>query len=159
MPKSISLARRPAPSSSRAITFWGLTSRWIDPVLVRVLERLADVGAELGDVAVAEVALAGELVEGRAGDQLADEQRAVAVDAHLIQGHDPGMVEAGGGLGLAHDAVRVPDHDLLDGDVALQALVEGAVDRAHPARADALAHAEPVHHQLFRHSIVSFAAP
>ena len=114
--------------------------------------------AQLGDVAVAEHAVAGQLVQGRAGDQLADQQRAMAVDAELEQGDDAVVVEASGGMGLAGDAIGVADHDLLHGDVALQALVVGPVHRAHSPGADPLLEEEPIHHQLSNHSCLQFAA-
>src|SRR5215211_1910154 len=78
------------------------------------------------------------------------------VDAHLEEGHDPGVVEARGGLRLAHDAVGVPDHHLLDSHVALQALVEGAIDRPHAPRTDPLGQAESIHHHFADHSFFRF---
>ncbi len=68
--------------------------------------------------------------------------------AELIEGHDRRMVEAGRRLGLAQDAIGARGLDLLDRDLALEALVEGLVDRAHPAGADSLSDSEPPHYEF-----------
>ena len=105
-----------------------------------VVERLAEVGADLADLAVAEVAGAAALVEGLAVDELGDEQGAAVLLAHLVEGDDPGMVEARRGLRLAQHPVaagRPAGVDRLDRDRALEAAVPGLVDRAEAAAADA----------------------
>ena len=79
-----------------------------DPAGVGVVERLAEIGADLADLAVAELALAGEPGQGRAVDQLGDQQRVAVLLAHLIEGHDAGVVEAGRGLGLAQHPLDSP---------------------------------------------------
>jgi hypothetical protein len=54
------------------------------------------------------------------------------------------MVEGGGGAGLAQQArpggvvAEVAGGENLNGDVAVKLLIVGAIDLAHPTRADAL---------------------
>ena len=89
-------------------------------------------------------------VEGRAVDQLGDEQGAAVLLAHLVEGDDPGVVEARGGLGLAQDppaAVVAAGVDRLDRDRALEAAVPGLVDDAEAAAADAALDQESVEYQ------------
>ena len=101
-------------------------------VLMGVGECLAQLGAELGDVAVRELAVGRQLVERGALDQLADEVSAAVALPQLVQRHDAGMVEPRRRLGLAqHPPSGAPaglDH--LDRDGALETLVEAAVDGA-----------------------------
>ena len=78
-----------------------------DAAGVGVGERLAEVGADLADVAVAERAAGAQLRQRLAGNQLGDQQRAPVVLAELVERDDPGVVEPRGGLGLAQDAVGV----------------------------------------------------
>ena len=66
-----------------------------------VVERLAEIGADLADLAVAERAVAVELGQRVAVDQLGDEQGVAVLLAHLIEGDDPGMVEPRRRLRLA----------------------------------------------------------
>ena len=73
-----------------------------------MVERLAEVGADLADLAVAELAVASELVEGGALDQLGDEQRVAVLLAHLVEGDDAGVVEPRRRLGLAQDPAAPP---------------------------------------------------
>src|SRR5690606_20156192 len=65
---------------------------------------------------------------------------------------DRRVVEPRRRLRLAQHAFGPRPLDLLDRDLALEALVEGAVDDAHAARADSLEQAEALHHQLSRHT-------
>ena len=120
-----------------------------DAAGVGVVERLAEVGADLADLAVAQLAFAGEAGQGRAVDQLGDQQRVAVLLAHLVQGHDAGMVEARRGLRLAqHPLARLsPRLDRLDRDGPLEAAVPGLVDDAEPAAADAALDQEAVEHQ------------
>ena len=73
---------------------------------VGVGERGAELGADLGDVAVAELAPGGELAQVRALDELADEVGAAVLLAELVEGDDARVVEAGGGVRLAQDPAR-----------------------------------------------------
>ena len=66
----------------------------------------------------------------------------------LVKGHDRRVVEAGGCLRLAQHPVGSRGLDLLDRDLALQALVEGLEDRAHAAGADSLSDPEPAHYEF-----------
>ena len=93
------------------------------------------------------VALAAELVEGRALDELGDEQGAAVLLAHLVEGDDAGMVEARRRLRLAQHAAAAGSAagvDRLDRDRALQAAVPGLVDGAEAAAADAALDQEAV---------------
>ena len=121
-------------------------SRWTTRAGVGVIERLTEIGADLADLAVAEVAVAAQAVEGLALDQLGDQQGPAVLLPHLIEGDDAGVVEPGGGLRLAQDApspgaARI---DRLDGDRALEAAVPGLVDRAEAAAAYAALDQEAV---------------
>jgi hypothetical protein len=53
----------------------GLDVAMDDAARVSVIERLAEVGPNLSDLTVAELAFAGEIGQGRTVDQLGDEQR------------------------------------------------------------------------------------
>ena len=122
-------------------------SRWTTLARVSVVERLAEVGADLADLAVAERAVAVELGEGRAVDQLGDEQGVAVLLAHLVEGDDAGVVEPRGGLRLAqHPAAArgAAGFDRLDRDRALEAAVPGLIDRAEAAAADAALDQEAV---------------
>ena len=120
-----------------------------DAARVGVVERLAEIGADLADLAVAELALVGEPGQGRALDQLADQQGVAVLLAELVEGDDAGMVEPGRGLGLAQDppAGLAALLDRLDRDRALEAAVPGLVDDAEAAAADAALDQEAVEHQ------------
>jgi hypothetical protein len=117
-----------------------------DAARVGMVEGLAEVGADLADLAVGELAAVGEAGQGRALDQLGDEQCVAVLLPHLVEGDDPGMVEPGGRLGLAqHPAPRLsPLLDRLDGDGALEAPVPGLVDDSEAAAADAALDQEAV---------------
>ncbi len=79
-----------------------------DAARVGVVERLAEVGADLADLAVRQRVFAGQAGEGRALDQLGDEQRVAVLLPHLVEGHDAGVVEAGRRLRLAHAPASRP---------------------------------------------------
>ena len=75
-----------------------------DATSVRVRKRVAQVGGDLGDVAVAKPAALVQPRQRRPGDQLGDQQRVTVPLAELVQGDDPRVVEACGGLRLAEHA-------------------------------------------------------
>src|SRR4051794_33492055 len=106
-----------------------------------VVERLAEVGADLAYLTVAEGPVAVEAVEGGAVDELGDEQGGAVLLAHLVEGHYPGVVQAGRGLRLAQDPAAVAGTgaglDRLDRDRPLEPPVPCLVDRAEAAAADA----------------------
>jgi hypothetical protein len=114
-----------------------------DAALVSVCEGLADVESGLGNVAIGQPADRHEVVQWIATGELGHEDGGSSLDAELVESHDRRMVEAGGGLRLAHDAIGVAGGNLLDGDLAPQAFIQRAIDRSHPARADALEDPEP----------------
>ncbi len=116
--------------------------------LVRVAERVAQVLADLRDVAVRDGPIARDPVEGLALDELGDEEGVAVPLSQLIKRHDRRMVQAGGRLGLSQHPVGTRGLDLLDRDLALQTLVEGLEDRAHAAGADSLSDPEPAHYEF-----------
>ena len=143
------------PSSRAAVVaddhVLGLDVTVDDPAGVGVGERLAEVEGDLGDVAVVEHPGGAELVERLAGDQLGDQDRAAGVLTELVEGDDRRVVETGGGLCLAQDAVGVGGGELLQRNLAFEPLVVGPVDGSHAPGADLLEHPEALHHQLLHH--------
>ena len=131
-----------------------------DPARVGMVEGLAEIGADLADLAVGELAGVGEPGQGRALDQLGDEQGVAVLLAHLIEGDDAGMVEPRRGLGLAqHPPSRLAALlDRLDRDRTLEATVPGLVDDAEPAAADAALDQEAVEHERTDQSSFYFAS-
>ena len=130
-----------------------------DAARVGVVERLAEVGADLADLAVGELAGVGEAGQGRALDQLGDEQRVAVLLPQLVEGDDAGVVEPGRGLGLAQDppAGLAPLLDRLHRHRALEAAVPGLVDDAEAAAADAALDQEAVEHEGADQSSSHFA--
>jgi hypothetical protein len=116
---------------------------------VGVVERLAQIGPDLPDLAVAEASLPGPARQRVAVDQLGDEQRVAVFFADLIEGHDPRVVEAGGGLGLAQhpSLLGAAGVDRLDRDRPLEPAVPGLIDDAEPATADPALDQETVEDQ------------
>ena len=105
-----------------------------DAAAVRVLERVGEREADPQHVAVGQLALGGELVERAPAHELGHEVARVAVLARVEDRHDPGVVEPRGGQRLARrplgrGARHPADRDHLDGDVAVEALVDRRVDR------------------------------
>src|SRR5689334_14714387 len=118
-----------------------------------MVESLAEVGADLADLAVAEGGVAIESRQARAVDELGGHQRVAVFLAELVKGDDAGMVEPRGGLGLAQDAVGVGRGglDRLDRDGALQSPIPGLVDGAEAASADAALDQEAVEDERADH--------
>ena len=84
-----------------------------------------------------------DVFEGFAFDEFHDDVGALGVDAVVEDGDDVGVLEAGGGHGLAPGlldefAVILGDlhADAFDGDGAIEVVVDGAVDVAKTAAAD-----------------------
>ena len=125
-----------------------------------MVERLAEVGADLADLAVAELAFGVEARQGRALDQLGDQQGVAVLLAHLIEGDDAGMVEPRRRLGLAqHPAAGLAALlDRLDRHRSLQAAIPGLVDDAEAAAADAALDQEAVEDERTDQSSSGFAA-
>jgi hypothetical protein len=113
------------------------------------LQGVQQLQAELGDPADREGAVPGhQLVEGQGGvDQLGGHVHDAALDHHVVQADQAGMVELGGGPGLAGDPVpqrRLPgvggirqfgEAELLDGQVAAPGDLGGPPDHAGGAAA------------------------
>ncbi len=109
-----------------------------DATLVGVRERRTEDRPDAQHVAVRQRPVAQQLGERRPLDELGHEVDGVLVAAGFVERDDPGVRQAGGGEGLALAAAVgvVADRDPLDGDVALEVLVAGAIDDAHAARAE-----------------------
>ena len=92
-------------------------------------------------------------------DQLGDEQRVAVFLADLVQGHDPRVVEPGGGLRLAHRSplLGAAGVDRLDRDRPLEPSVPGLVDDAEATAADPALDQEAVEDQGADHSTPTFA--
>ena len=120
-----------------------------DAARVGVVERLAEIGADLSDLAVAELAGAGKPRQRRALDQLGDQQGVAVLLAHLVERDDARMVEPGGGLRLAQHAATglATLLDRLDRHRPLESAVPGLVDNAEAAAADAALDEEAVEDQ------------
>ena len=125
-----------------------------------VRERIAQLGADAADRAVRDPPGPCKLVERLALGQLRDEVGVAAVLAHLVERHDPAVVEPRRGLGLAQHApprlaarlYRLHRHP------PLQALVPGAVDGPEAARAQALDERETAQNGFANHHQTNFGA-
>jgi len=112
-----------------------------DPLVVGGLEGLGDLGADAQRVGERERAFAEALCERRTGHELEDQEAGVAGFLQAVDGGDVGVVEGGQRLGLASEAgeaFRVGGEgsgEDLEGDVAAEPGVAGAVDLAHAAGA------------------------
>ncbi len=121
-----------------------------DPAVVCRIERSCDLGNQAGGLARRERAVAAEeRGEILAVDQLHHEVRALVVDAEVVDRHDAGVAERRSSVSLlakSRDEVGVapefPVEDL-DGDIAAELAVGGAVDRGHAALAQQLDEAIP----------------
>jgi len=115
-----------------------------DPRAVRGTQRVEDLQADLrGSLLGQQAVFPDGLRQGTPIDQLHDDPRPALVGDHVIHGHDAGMPQPGGGLGLAQrppdqrvrridrSVPRAREPDLLDGDVPAQQGVVRVPDRAH----------------------------
>ena len=152
IPKSVSFARRRALVGLRADDVGRLDVAVDDAARVRVRERGAERRADPQHVAVRQRAVAQQVGERRPLDELGDEVDGVLVAAGLVERDDPGVRQPRGGerLALAAAVGVVADRDPLDGDVALEVLVVGELDDAHPARAEPPAEPVAVEDELAR---------
>jgi hypothetical protein len=117
-----------------------------DVVGMRVADRLADRLEDSQQPAVVGGRIGTELQnvgEGAPLDQLHGQERpAVRQHADLVHGGDAGVLQLAGDAGLVAEALggrrigRVFRGQHLDGDVAVEGGVAGAVDHAHAAAAD-----------------------
>ncbi len=125
-----------------------------DAALVGVVDGPADLDEDLEEpeprelprgLGIAGVDLLDDPRERPAADELHREEEAGVVgEADLVDGHDPGVLELRGRLGLLDEPVGdLPvgaelAEEGLHGDVAAQVAVEGAVDDPHAAAPDLL---------------------
>jgi hypothetical protein len=115
-----------------------------DALAVRGLERGGDLERERADPRPVErTFVADDLGEVAAAEQLHDEvRRAIVGDPGVDDPHDVLMIDVGGGLGLATEALdhvgvcRVLGAQDLDCDGAIERQLPGLVDHAHAADAD-----------------------
>jgi hypothetical protein len=120
-----------------------------DPARVRVLERLAQSGADPRDVAVGDRASLRELRERSAPNELGDEVHVLFVGGQLVDRDDAGMVEPGGCARLALDPLpgAVLARNRLHCDLALQLFVPREPDDAEAARPQTTLHPVAVQDQ------------
>ena len=123
----------------------GLDVAMDDAAGVRGRESASDAGPDARDLARRQrPAAAQDRREVLAVDQLHDDERAVRVLAVVVDGDDVRVVERGGRLGLLAEArgevgvAQVLGSEELEGDVAAEPGVGGAVDGRHPAAAEEL---------------------
>ena len=113
-----------------------------DPLLVGGGEGVGDVGGDLEGALDGQGAARDEGAEGLALEQLGDGEVDAGGLADVEEEEDVGVGECGDGLRLALEAskrLRVAREVIgknLDGDVAAEARLAGAVDLAHPTRAE-----------------------
>ncbi len=113
-----------------------------DAVLVRGGEAAGDLLGVLDGLAERQRAGGEHLAERAALEELGDEVGGAVVGADVEEGEDVGVVEGAGEAGLLLEAAEavgvlaVLGGEDLDGDVAVEAGVAGAVDLAHPAGPD-----------------------
>ena len=79
-----------------------------DPFVVRVLERLADLGDDRQRLARLELAACQQLPQVHAIDVLHEEVVQAAGLAEVVQGDDVRVIEPGQGAGLAGESLREP---------------------------------------------------
>ena len=116
---------------------------------VRVLQRVAQRHADPQDVAVAQLALRDELVEGAPAHQLGHEVDRVVVATCFVEGDDAGVCEPRGRERLPLRARRIlPRHaDALERDRAVELLVVCEPDDAEPAGSEAAHEAVAIEHE------------
>ena len=103
-----------------------------------VLEGLAQRAAYARHVAVRERPGLGQLRQRAARHELGHEIEVVLVRPQLVEGHDPGVVQPGGGARLAfRPLVAVLARDDLHGHVALELLVARLPNRTEAAGPEA----------------------
>lgn len=106
-------------------------------------QRVEDGEADPGRLAGVQGAFLEAVAERRAAHQLHDDPRLAVLDGHIVDGHDGGVVDPGGGPRLAlhalvHRAVLALAEvfryaRFLDGHLAVDDLVVGPPHRAHTA--------------------------
>ena len=137
IPKSTTIAW---PSCSRM--FSGLMSRWIDAVVVRVVERVGDFARDAHRVVHAELRFAIELrAERLAVDERHHVEQQAVRSPRVEERQDMRMLQARRRLDLGDEALAA-EHggefglEHLDRDVAVVLEVVGEIDRRHAAGAE-----------------------
>ena len=125
-----------------------------DPAGVRVRERRRDRHRDLDDLRPGEAALARDLGEVRALDELHHEERRLAVLAVVVEADDVLVLERGQNARLTRESpsqllvLGDPRVQELDRDIAPETAVARPPDRAHAALADARTQLVPAGDQL-----------
>ncbi len=119
--------------------FDGFRSRWTMPFSWAALSPCAICAPKLSARRSDSRPLASSAVERRAVEELGHDVGEAALDADVEDRDDVGMVEGGRGPGLLLESAQAVDvvgylgRQHLDRDLAIEALVVGAVDLAHAA--------------------------
>ena len=105
-------------------------------------ERARDLGGAVEERARRQATRADCVAQGLARDPLHDDEVDVPGPTGFVHGHDVGMIERGGGLGFAGEAlpafvVRLAGENHLEGDGATEQIVGGLVHGPHAASAQA----------------------
>jgi len=115
-----------------------------DPLLVRRLERIGDVDADLEELPRFERSDVDTVLQGHPLEQLHHDEGLPLVLSDVVNRADVGVVEGGGGLRLSSEALysgRVaedPIREKLQRDGSVQPGVLGLVDHTHPPAAELL---------------------
>ncbi len=115
-----------------------------DTLGVRRLERIGDLDGVIQQLVEFQRLLGDPVLQGLPFQVLHDEEGRAFPLADVMQGADVGMVQGGGGAGLALEALesltvrRVPFGEELQGDGATEPSVLGLVDDAHAPAAKLL---------------------
>ncbi len=119
--------------------FDGFRSRWTMPFVVGGAQPVRDLRAEVERAAQRQPSPREQPVERRAVEELGHDVGEAALDADVEDRDDVGMVEGGRSPGLLLESAQAVDvvghlgRQHLDRDLAIEALVVGAVDLAHAA--------------------------
>ena len=126
---------------------------------MRVGQRLADVRAELGDLAIGEIARtrASSARVAPSTSSLTRSARSPS-DPSSYSVTMPGWLSRAAACASRRTRPASAAGDLLDRHLALEPLVERPVDGAHAPRADPVENPEPPHDELTHHFRSSFAA-
>ena len=118
-----------------------------DALVVRFLERLGDLNRDVDDLVDGDRPSREAFLQVFALDELEREERRAVGLLEAVNGGDVRMVECGQQVRLATEArqpLGVPRHfgrQHLDGDLASERRVGGAIDLAHATRANGRRHA------------------
>ena len=112
-----------------------------DAARVAVVESFGHLDADVHDISETQRLVADQPQQGGPADQRHDEEERALIAAEVVDRHDRGVIHLGDDLGLALEAFlhlgrQVVRGDELDGDLAIQERVAGAVHDAHASTAE-----------------------